>query len=94
MPSLLNQVVDHLLTKIPSWASQYIQSCIFLPQLGFLTVVQQDPATGNGKFEGEGSTLEQWEKIFASDGVVCYKNEHMRELDDIHGDMYCEIGGW
>lgn len=93
MSSLLTQVVDHMRANIPEWARQYVRSCIFLPQLGFLTVIESDPATGNGKFEGEGVGAGTWEKLFSSDGVVCYKNSFMKELDEQYGDMYCEIGG-
>ncbi|KAM4059327.1 mutS family protein [Hirsutella rhossiliensis] len=92
MGSFLTQVVNHVNQELPEWASQYIRSCIFLPQVGFLMVVELDPATGNGKYEGEGAGAERWEKLFKADGAVCYKNRHMRELDEQYGDMYCEIG--
>lgn len=93
MGSFLTEVVNQVNQKLPEWACQYIQSCIFLPQLGFLMVVELDPHTGNGKYEGEGGDGERWEKLFTADGAVCYKNLHMKELDEQYGDMYCEIGG-
>ena len=93
MGSFLTEVVNQTNQKLPEWACQYIRSCIFLPQLGFLMVVELDPATGNGKFEGEGGDCGRWEKLFTADGTVCYKNGYMRELDEQYGDMYCEIGG-
>lgn len=93
MGSFLTEVVSHVSNRLPEWASQYIRSCIFLPQLGFLTVVEPDPQTGRGKYEGEGSDSGQWERLFTADGAVCYKNDFMKELDDQYGDMYCEIGG-
>lgn len=93
MGSFLTAVVNHVNQQLPEWACQYVRSCIFLPQLGFLMVVELDPKTGNGRYEGEGSNSERWEKLFTADGAVCYKNKYMKELDEQYGDMYCEIGG-
>ncbi|KAF4332583.1 DNA mismatch repair MSH5 [Fusarium beomiforme] len=58
----------------------------------FLTVVESNPLTGNGQYEGEGTAVGAWEKLFTADSAVCYKNSYMRELDDEYGDMYCQIG--
>ena len=93
MESFLTQVVNQMNQELPEWACQYIRSCIFLPQLGFLTVVEPNPDTGNGRYEGEGTDGGAWEKLFTADSAVCYKNHYMRELDDEYGDMYCQIGG-
>ncbi|KPA36038.1 dna mismatch repair protein msh5, partial [Fusarium langsethiae] len=92
MDSFLTEVINHVHQELPDWARKYVQSCIFLPQIGFLTVVEPNPDTGNGHYEGEGTTLEAWEKLFNTDGAVCYKNSYMRELDEEYGDMYCQIG--
>ncbi|KAJ4008289.1 hypothetical protein NW766_009281 [Fusarium irregulare] len=54
--------------------------------------VEPNPATGNGYYEGEGTSAEKWEKMFTADDIVCYKNSYMRELDEEYGDMYCRIG--
>ncbi|KAF5632203.1 DNA mismatch repair MSH5 [Fusarium sp. NRRL 52700] len=78
--------------ELPQWARKYVRSCIFLPQIGFLTVVESNRLTGNGQYEGEGTGVGAWEKLFTADGAVCYKNSYMRELDDEYGDMYCQIG--
>lgn len=93
MNSLLTEVVTRVNEGLPDWAHQYIMSCVFLPQLGFLMVVKLDPETGNGKYEGENATGQLWEKLFTTDGAACYKNRHMEELDECYGDIYCEIGG-
>lgn len=93
MESFLTEVVNHMKRELPEWACQYIRSCIFLPQLGFLTVVEPNLDTGLGRYEGEGSDEGSWEKLFMADGAVCYKNKYMRELDREFGDMYCQIGG-
>lgn len=93
MNSFLTEAVTQMNRDLPEWASQYIRSCIFLPQLGFLTVVEPNLDTGNGRYEGEGEDGGVWEKLFTLDGGVCYKNCYMRVLDDKHGDMYNQIGG-
>lgn len=93
MESFLTEVVNSIIAKSASWARQYIKSCIFLPQLGFLLVVDLDESTGNGKYCGEGQSHDLWEKIFTADGSVCYKTKQMQELDESYGDIYCQIGG-
>ncbi len=93
MESFLTEVVNNIVANSASWARQYIKSCIFLPQLGFLLVVDLDESTGDGKYCGEGQSHDLWEKIFTADGSVCYKTKQMRELDEAYGDIYCQIGG-
>ncbi|KAH7160110.1 muts domain V-domain-containing protein [Dactylonectria estremocensis] len=92
MDSFLTEVVNHMNRELPEWATQYVRSCIFLPQIGFLTVVEPNPDTGNGRYEGEGTASGMWEKLFEAEGAVCYKNRYMKELDEEYGDMYCQIG--
>ncbi|KAM0245064.1 hypothetical protein ACHAP5_005736 [Fusarium lateritium] len=92
MDSFLTEVVNHINRELPEWARKYVRSCIFLPQIGFLTVVEPNPSTGNGQYEGEGTAGGTWEKLFIADGAVCYKNSYMRDLDEEYGDMYCQIG--
>ena len=93
MDSFLTNIVNDINQRIPQWAAQYIKSCIFLPQLGFLTVVERDSARRAGKYEGEGSDEGQWQRKIVDSDVVCYKNKFMDELDQQYGDMYSEIGG-
>ncbi|PFH58943.1 hypothetical protein XA68_13032 [Ophiocordyceps unilateralis] len=92
MGSFLTEVANQVNQKVPGWAARYIRSCVFLPQVGFLMVVELDPHTGDGKYEGEGVGDERWEKMFTVDDTACYKNRYMQELDEQYGDMYCEIG--
>ncbi|KAF4976941.1 hypothetical protein FZEAL_6476 [Fusarium zealandicum] len=91
MDSFLTEVVNHMSRELPEWARKYVRSCIFLPQIGFLTVVEPNPTTGNGQYEGEGTSVGAWEKLFTADGAVCYKNSYMRELDEKYGDIEVEI---
>ncbi|KAF5985318.1 DNA mismatch repair MSH5 [Fusarium coicis] len=55
-------------------------------------LVESNRLTGNGHYEGEGTAVGDWKKLFTADGAVCYKNSYMRELDEEYGDMYCQIG--
>lgn len=91
--SFLEEVIKKVITGLPERAARFVQSCVFLPQLGFLIVVEIDANTGNGKFEGCGDTANEWELVFRTDEAVCYKNADMRHLDDQFGDIYCEVGG-
>ncbi|KAJ6445529.1 putative TLC domain-containing protein [Purpureocillium lavendulum] len=90
--NFLTEVVNRLNGTLPEWARTYIRSCVFLPQLGFLTVVDLDSATGSGRYEGEGADGGLWDKLFATNETAYYKNQYMKELDAQYGDMYCEIG--
>lgn len=93
MGVFLTEVVNRLSQSLPEWARPYIRSCVFLPQLGFIVAVEQDPNTGNGKYEGEGAGHERWSNLFTAEGTVYYKNRFMSELDEQYGDLYSEIGG-
>lgn len=93
MDSLLTQVATQLSNDLPEWAAQYVENCIFFPQLGFLTVVPLDPDTGKGRYEGEGVDNDVWEKMFVSNDMGYYKNRRMKEMDVYFGDMYGMICG-
>ena len=93
METFLTHVVNQVRLVVPRWAHKYVRSCMFLPQLGFLMVVEQDLETGQARYEGEDLENDQWERQFAADGTIYYKTAHMCELDDYYGDVYCEIGG-
>jgi DNA mismatch repair protein MSH5 len=90
---LLNEIATQLASELPEWAQKYIENCIFFPQLGFLTVVPLDPVTGKGRYEGEGTDDDVWERRFCTEDVVYYKNRRMREVDDRFGDIYGIICG-
>lgn len=74
-------------------ARNRIKSCTFFPQLGFLVVVEPDPFTGTAMFEIEDGNGKRWERVFTADASVCYKNDLLRELDELYGNAYREIGG-
>lgn len=90
---LLTQVNAQIISELPEWASQYVSNCIFFPQLGFLTVVPLDPATGKGRYEGEGIDNDIWLKMFVSEDMAYYKNRRMKEMDTRFGDLYGAICG-
>ncbi|XXG99069.1 hypothetical protein Hte_005403 [Hypoxylon texense] len=90
MEHFLTNVIARLRNELPEWARNYVQNCIFFPQLGFLTVVSVNPETGKGNYDGEGLN-DVWERMFAADGCVYYKNRQMKEMDEHFGDAYCMI---
>ncbi|OTB01522.1 hypothetical protein M426DRAFT_63971 [Hypoxylon sp. CI-4A] len=90
MDHFLTTVIAKLRGEVPEWARQYVQNCIFFPQLGFLTVVSLDPETGRSNYDGEGSH-DTWERMFTADGCVYYKNQQMKQMDEHFGDAYCMI---
>jgi DNA mismatch repair protein MSH5 len=93
MDSLLTKVATQLSSDMPEWAAQYVENCIFFPQLGFLTVVPLDLETGKGKYEGEGMDDDVWMKMFVTNDMGYYKNNRMKEMDAYFGDMYGMICG-
>ncbi|KLU87540.1 DNA mismatch repair protein MutS [Magnaporthiopsis poae ATCC 64411] len=94
MESFLVHVSEELALRIPQWATQYIQRCVYYRQLGFLTVIARDPATGKSLYDGSGApSKDHWEAIFEDDDGNCYKNNYMRELDESHGDIESDIDG-
>jgi DNA mismatch repair protein MSH5 len=93
MESLLTEVQRKISQALPEWARQYVENCIYFPQLGFLTVVQLDSETGMGKYEGEGIEGDEWLRMFVSEEKGYYKNKMMRDMDVYIGDMYNMITG-
>lgn len=93
MGSFLSELSSKLWEGLPDRARRHVRNCIFLPQLGFLTVVEMDSETRTGKYGGQGLQGDTWEKTFSADRVVYYKNRRMRELDVHFGDVYSIIVG-
>lgn len=93
MEDLLTKVAARMTADLPEWARQYIENCIFFPQLGFLTVVPLDAETGKSLYEGEGAENDVWERMFCSEDMAYYKNTRMKEMDELFGDLYGMICG-
>ncbi|KAL6700238.1 muts domain V domain-containing protein [Trichoderma pleuroticola] len=91
MDSLLTKAANAITEDLPTWARRHIKSCIFLPQLGFLTVVEQDSQQTNGRFDVEFTSNGHWKKSFTDNETVYYKNRYMTDLDDEFGDIYSQI---
>ncbi|QYS94059.1 Regulation of HR towards crossover [Trichoderma simmonsii] len=91
MNSLLTEVANSVTQDLPTWARRHIKSCIFLPQLGFLTVVEQDSQQMDGGFDLECTNDGQWKKSFVDNEKAYYKNRHMTDLDNQYGDIYSQI---
>ncbi|KAK7952460.1 mismatch repair protein 5 [Apiospora aurea] len=90
MEHLLTEVSEKMRGDIPEWAQHYVHNCVFLPQLGFLTVVSLNEQSGKPNYEGEGLN-DAWEQMFVTDGEVYCKNRRMKEMDEHCGDTYCMI---
>ncbi|OBT79203.1 hypothetical protein VF21_01764 [Pseudogymnoascus sp. 05NY08] len=88
LEDFLSQVAAKLVAELPEWAAQYVQNCIFFPQLGFLTVVTLDPETGRGNYEGQGLDDDAWNLSFCTEDMGYYKNRQMKDIDNHFGDMY------
>ena len=93
MESFLTRVDRQMSQELPAWARKYILNCVFYPQLGFLTVVSTDRETEKSDYSGEGLQGDIWEKMFAAEDKVYYKNNRMKDLDNHFGDIYCAIVG-
>ncbi|KAH0498691.1 hypothetical protein TgHK011_005931 [Trichoderma gracile] len=89
--SFLTEVANHVAQDLPVCARQCIRSCIFLPQLGFLTVVEQLYQQSGSSFDEECAGDGLWKKSFTDNEVAYYKNRHMTELDEQYGDIYSQI---
>lgn len=92
MEDLLTEVNGKLRCDLPEWAQKYVRNCVFMPQLGFLTVVSLNSSTGKANYEGEG-LHDAWERMFVNGENVYCKNRRMKEMDDQCGDAYCMIIG-
>ncbi|KAL6879625.1 P-loop containing nucleoside triphosphate hydrolase protein [Trichoderma longibrachiatum] len=89
--SFLTEVANHVAQDLPVWARQYIRSCIFLPQLGFLTVVEQEHQQSGSSFDEDCAGDGRWKKLFTDNETAYYKNHPMTELDEQYGDIYSQI---
>ncbi|KAM9881676.1 MutS domain V [Verticillium dahliae] len=88
MEDLLSQVVSDLSNELPEWARNIVTSCIFWPQLGFLTMVPLCPDSEEPMYDGQGLDCDNWQIMFSAERKAYYKNRRMRELDAHLGDMY------
>ncbi|KAG7126098.1 MutS protein 5 like [Verticillium longisporum] len=88
MEDLLSQVVSDLSNELPEWARNIVTSCIFWPQLGFLTMVPLCPDSEEPMYDGQGLDCDNWQIMFSAERKAYYKNHRMRELDAHLGDMY------
>jgi DNA mismatch repair protein MSH5 len=59
---------------------------IYFPQIGFLVTVPVDPETGAAVYDG--SFDNPWERMFATEEQIYFKNSETREMDDHFGDVY------
>ena len=86
--SLLSKVAYEIAANIPAGLAAEL-NVVFFPQIGFLIAMPMDAGTGRAVWEG--AEDERWEKMFSSEKIVYYKDEHMQEMDERFGDMYGQI---
>ena len=86
--SLLDHVAEDIRKTIPVGLPQDLK-VVYLPQIGFLVALPKDEEAGTALWEGTDG--EHWEKMFAGDDLVYYKNDKMRTLDNHFGDLFTDI---
>ncbi|KAF2182192.1 hypothetical protein K469DRAFT_636979 [Zopfia rhizophila CBS 207.26] len=85
LDALLSQVARKLSERIPSDLQESL-NVIYFPQIGFLTTVPINPATGGVIYDG--SIDNPWERMFSTEEQAYFKNNEMCEMDDHFGDIY------
>ena len=86
--SLLSQVTEHIANQVPALLNAQV-NVIFFPQIGFLIACRVEDGTDHAVYEGPEE--EPWERMFATDTAVYYKNPNMLEMDAQFGDIYGHI---
>lgn len=86
--SLLAEVANELQNESPNELLQDLKA-VYLPQIGFLVALPKDKETAIAQFEGAES--DSWEQMFSGDGIIYYKNDQMRHLDQHFGDLFTDI---
>ncbi|KAF2120478.1 muts domain V-domain-containing protein [Lophiotrema nucula] len=85
LDSLLGEVARKLSERVPSSLQESL-NVLYFPQIGFLTTVAVDAATGSAVWDG--GFENPWERMFSTEEQVYFKNLEMREMDDHFGDLY------
>ncbi|WVQ82858.1 hypothetical protein IAT38_004993 [Cryptococcus sp. DSM 104549] len=75
----LNKVAQVIYPQVPPGISQTV-NVVYLPQLGYLAVVQADAELP--------PAIEGWESRFQTEDRFYYKTAEMHDLDDHFGDLY------
>lgn len=88
LEDFLTKIVNSVRDTLPVTMRQVVQSCLFVPQVGFLLAINEN--TGE---QTEFEHNSEWKMFFKANECVMYKNEHMRELDARFGDLHSEING-
>ncbi|MCJ1308042.1 MutS protein msh5 [Agyrium rufum] len=90
----LEDMLGHITAEIDAQLPQHIHvtlNVIFFPQIGFLICTSIDPETGLGGYAGPVAGDYVWEKVFATENAIYYKDFRMRQLDDTYGDLYAAV---
>lgn len=92
LEDLLNHTSLEIASTVPAVYNLDL-NVIFYPQIGFLIVITNNPATGRGDYEGGEAEDQRWDRIFSTALSVYYKDNRMRKLDEDVGDIYAVICG-
>ncbi|RAR08460.1 DNA mismatch repair protein MutS [Stemphylium lycopersici] len=85
LDDFLNRVARKLSENMPSDLRASL-NVIYFPQIGFLCTTPVDPDTGNVIYDGNFD--HPWERMFATEEQVYFKNSETREMDEHFGDVY------
>ena len=85
LDDFLNRVARKLSENMPSDLRDTL-NVIYFPQIGFLCTTPVDPDTGNAIYAGNFDY--PWERMFATEEQVYFKNSETREMDYHFGDVY------
>lgn len=91
LEDLLNHTSREVALTVPAIYDLEL-NVIFFPQIGFLIAIRNNPNTGRGDYEG-GEGEDGWDRVFATDLKIYYKDNRMRRLDEEVGDIYAVICG-
>ena len=87
MDEMLSQIAMDIARATPPEIDTPI-NVVYFPQLGYHITVPLDEATGAAMWSGENN---EWERMFATNMQVYFKNAHMRQMDEQLGDLWAHI---
>ncbi|KAI4708272.1 hypothetical protein J4E89_006894 [Alternaria sp. Ai002NY15] len=85
LDDFLNRVARKLSEKMPSDIRATL-NVIYFPQIGFLCTTPVNELSGDAVYQGTFDS--PWERMFATEEQVYFKNSETREMDDHFGDVY------
>lgn len=87
MDEMLTKTAIATVSELPADMRDPLLTVVYLPQLGFHITM---PSSSADDLTARGSNPE-WERRFATEKTVYFKNDTMRELDQDLGDLWAQI---